>query len=217
MYKNRSGYYWMYFIFILFIISYIGFYVGEQFYLWSSFVGILLSVLVFFLAIIPFTAYLAKRISRFMEEKELHDKGAFKLVPVFIVILPLALITFSLYNEYGEKNLTKALSYDPSQLESVEFSSDGNSAVWEISSDDAASELHNFFNQYDVKKMKDSDWDSDVSKETGFKLTLYTKDGIIMASIYENRMRLLSGGDYYSVVNGPIDMEWVAVYNEKYN
>ncbi|WP_422122438.1 hypothetical protein DHX103_11585 [Planococcus sp. X10-3] len=215
MYKNRSGYYWMYFFFIVFIISYIGFYVAEQFYLWSAFIGILLIVLVFFLAIIPFADYLANRLSRITEEKELYEKGAFKFVLAFIVILPLALITFSLYNEYGEKNLTKALSYDPSHVEIVQFM--GNSGAWKNNGNEAARELHDFFTQYDVKKMSDSDWDSDVSRETGFTVTLYTKDDIIIASIYENRMQLLNDGNYYSVVNGPIDMEWVAAYNEKYN
>ncbi|MFD1030274.1 hypothetical protein [Metaplanococcus flavidus] len=217
MYRSRSGYYWMYFIFILFIFSYIGFYVAEQYYLWSAFIGILFGVMVFFLALIPFTDYLANRLSRFTEEKELHAKGAFKFVLAFIVILPLALIAFSLFDEFGEKNLTKALSYVPGDVETVEFMSDGNAGVWQNSSKEAAAELHDFFGQYEVKKMSDSDWDSDVSKETGLMLTLHMKNHIIIAYIYENRMHLLNDGNYYSVMNGPIDMEWVAEYNERYN
>lgn len=185
----------------------------EEFYLLSAFIGVLLVAVVFFLAIIPLTDIMAKRISRLTEEKGLHKRGAFKLVPAFMIILPLALITYSFMNEYGEKNITKALSYNPGNVEMVEFQ--GISDMWQNDSEEAATELFDFIGQYNVKKI--SYWDNDVSGEEGVMLTLYTGNDIIMASIYENRMLLHSNGNYYSVVNGPIDMDWLAEYNERYN
>lgn len=203
----------MYFTFILFVFSYTGFYIVEEFYLLSAFIGILLVVAVFFLSIIPLTDIIATRLARYTEERGVHKKGGFKLVPVFMVILPIALITFSIINEYGEKNLTKALDYEPDNVEMVEFQ--GISGMWQNESEEAAAVLYDFIGQYSVKKI--SYWDNDDSREEGFILTLYTGNDIIMATIYENRMLLHSDGNYYSVVNGPIDMDWVAAYNEKFN
>ncbi|GLO65249.1 hypothetical protein MACH08_10330 [Oceanobacillus kimchii] len=70
-----------------------------------------------------------------------------------------------------------------------------------------------FLSQYQVKKINDRDWNSDVSKETGFMIEIRTENEVVMASIYENQlMSINNNGDYYKVVNGPIEIRWVYDY-----
>lgn len=80
-----------------------------------------------------------------------------------------------------------------------------------------AEELSELLGHYQVKKMKDRDWDSDVSKENGFLITIYSNDEpILLASIYENRLVFYNDGEYYKVLNGPIDMGWLEkMYNKE--
>lgn len=216
MHKNRNGYFWIFFIVLLFIISYMGYFLADKFYLWNSFIGIIISGLLFFVAIIPFTAYVAAIITKFTAEQDLHKKRLFKLWMGIIIAIPFALLSITVYSEYGEKNLNNALNLDLANVESLEFHLDGNSNVWQTKKDDAAKELVDFLSHYSVKKINEREWNSDVSKEIGFMLTVFKKNDIVMTSIYESRLVLYSDGDYYSVINGPIDMEWIATYNEKY-
>ncbi|MBO8155501.1 MAG: hypothetical protein H0Z32_03475 [Bacillaceae bacterium] len=218
MYYTRSGYYWIFFNVILFFISYIGYLLGEKLYLWSSYITIIIG-LILFVAIIPFAAYLADLLMKFTIDKNIYKKSIFKFFLVGMIVLPIALVSMTIYNEYREKNLSNVLGYDPSHVKSMEFHLEGSSPFWKNNNHEAVLELYNFLSQYHVKKMRDSEWDRDVSKETGFWFTIYTKGDIIRVSVYENRLILYGGrnSDYFSVTNGPIDMEWIANYNDKYD
>lgn len=61
--------------------------------------------------------------------------------------------------------------------------------------------------------------DSDVSKETSFRLIIYAKGDITIVSIHEDRLSLRSNRNrgYYSVLNGPINLEWIENFNQKNN
>ena len=219
MYNRKNGYYWIIFSFMLFIISYIYYFLAEKYHFWSSFIVILTSVLLFIVVIIPCTVYLADRLMKFTLDKNIHKKSVFKFLLAFMILLPFAFVSITIYNEYREKNLTDVLNYDKNHVKSLQFHLDG-SEPWENNNDEAAKELYDFLSQYNVKKMRDSEWDSDVSKETSFRFTIYTKGDIIIASVHENRLLLFSdysNGNYYSVTNGPINTEWIANYNEKYD
>ncbi|WP_077595894.1 hypothetical protein [Oceanobacillus kimchii] len=77
----------------------------------------------------------------------------------------------------------------------------------------AVKKMVEFLSQYQVKKINDRDWNSDVSKETGFMIEIRTENEVVMASIYENQlMSINNNGDYYKVVNGPIEIRWVYDY-----
>lgn len=218
MYYSRNGYYWIFFIVLLFFISYIAYILGEKFYLWSSYITIIIG-LILFVAIIPFAAFLADLLMKFTIDKNLYKKSIFKFLLVFMIVLPFALVFITIYNEYREKNLSNVLGYNPAHVKSMEFHLEGSSTFWKNNNHEAVLELYNFLSQYHVKKMRDSEWDRDVSKETGFWFTIYTKGDIIRVSVYENRLILYGGrnSDYFSVTNGPIDMEWIANYNDKYD
>ncbi|TFD99447.1 hypothetical protein [Jeotgalibacillus salarius] len=216
MYTSKNSYYWIYFIIICSLLLYAGYFLGEEFHLWSSYVGITAGVLVLLIIIIPLTAYLADKLMKFTADKDLHEKRMFKFSLAFMMVLPVALVAGTIYNEYREKNLTNVLDYSPEHVEVMLLDSEVSSVQWEVSHAKAAKELFDFLKQYDVKKMRMTEWDTDVSEESRFVFTIYTKNDIIGASVYENRLILYNEGEYYSVTNGPVDIEWMADYRDRY-
>ena len=67
-----------------------------------------------------------------------------------------------------------------------------------------------FLSGYRVKKMKDKEWDSNVAGEKGFDITFISKEeNPVIVHIYEKRLIFLNGGDYYHILNGPVDTAWV--------
>ncbi|WP_339216651.1 hypothetical protein [Ornithinibacillus sp. FSL M8-0202] len=73
--------------------------------------------------------------------------------------------------------------------------------------------------QYNVKKISNNDWNSDVSKELSFRFTMITKNDVIAVSIHEDRLSFHGNHNrgYYSVINGPVNTQWVKIFNDKYN
>lgn len=134
-------------------------------------------------------------------------KGLYLTIFIAImVILPSTLI----FNHYKVKDLDDVINYKLAHFDYLMINHDLNTDKKEH-----AEEFKEFLGQYQVKKMKDREWDSDVSDETGFSITIYSKGKPILASIYENRVVFYNKGNYYKVVNGPIDMDWVdKMYNE---
>lgn len=215
MYKNRDWYYWILFSVILFFISYFAYFIAVKFYLSSSYIGLIIGVMAFLVFIIPVSTFLASLLMKFIMHNKIDKKSSFKFIIAIIIILPIGLVAITNYNEYKVKNLENILRFDPTKVESMSFIFDGNIA-WENSDVEASKELYNFLSQYKVKKMRNNEWDGDVSKETGFIFTASTKSAIIIVSVFENRL-MRSDAGHYLVTNGPIDMEWIVKYNEKYN
>lgn len=186
--------FWLMFVILLSAISaaYSSIYVW--FIPWDTSI---LSVLLFLVAIVPLTAFLSERLVKFAIRKGLDRNRAF--MPA-IIILPISLFAFVLYIDYREKGLDDVIEYDTENFEYLiiddRYHSDNK---------EKAEGLRDFFGVYRVVKMRDRDWDSDVSKENGFTLTIYSKGKPLVASVYENRVH--SDTDYYRVINGPIDLE----------
>lgn len=138
--------------------------------------------------------------------------------PIIYGVVIIAIIMFLslyFYNENREKDLTEVMNYRSSDFESINFKFQAHDD-WSDDDEDSARELIDFLSQYRVKKMNDSWWDGDVSKETGFELTIHATENIpLMGSIFGERLLDYTTGDAYKVVNGPIDMEWIERYNEK--
>lgn len=134
---------------------------------------------------------------------------------ILVVGILLVFYIYSKYNEYKEKNLGDLFTYNESSFESLEFEYIGHDA-WSANEKQPMEELMEFLSQYQVKKMKDSEWDPDLSGEKGFwTIIRYDKERLTMASIHEGR--LIFSNEYYKVVNGPIDMNWVESFNKRYN
>lgn len=136
--------------------------------------------------------------------------GKIKKFIIFIAVI-IAIPIIIMINNPKEKGLDDVINYN---IENVDYLAINN----ELKTDkkENIKDLSKLLSQYRVKKMKESDWDSDVSKENGFFISIYSNgEPIILASIYENRLVLYNTGEYYEVLNGPIDMGWVdKVYSE---
>lgn len=102
-----------------------------------------------------------------------------------------------------EKGLDNVISYDTTNFDYIEIDH-----RWKTDKQERAEELINFLSQ-SSKKIKNYEWDSDVSKEKGFTATIYTKGKPVIASIYENRLVYYNDGAYYKVTKWPIDMGWL--------
>ncbi|TMW71041.1 hypothetical protein [Alteribacter natronophilus] len=122
------------------------------------------------------------------------------------------IIFFSIktYDDYREKSLDDVMAYDTSEVDSLVMNH-------ELITDNErhAEELSAYLSQYQVRKMRNRDWDPDVSGTKGFDVSINGEDGTLAwAGIYEDRLHLYSRSAYYEILNGPIDMGWVGRFIE---
>ncbi|QST02893.1 hypothetical protein IMZ31_20305 (plasmid) [Pontibacillus sp. ALD_SL1] len=134
----------------------------------------------------------------------------------WLFIISVVIIFFALkhFLDYGEKDLNRVIGYDLSKFESLVVNKTTEQFEWRTDQTAHAETLQEFLSSYRVKRMKDYEWDSDVSKEKGFTLsiTLTDKAVPITADIFEKRILFYNEGKYYQVLNYPIDVEWVYTY-----
>jgi len=55
--------------------------------------------------------------------------------------------------------------------------------------------------------MKEDEWD--IIGETGYSITIVENSEPVIAIISENLILYTNKGNYYQVVNGPIDLSWI--------
>ncbi|SES90819.1 hypothetical protein SAMN05216389_103137 [Oceanobacillus limi] len=173
----------------------------------SSFTIII--VLLYFLAVIPFTAYLSERVLQFCQNQRFMNR---RILIATLIMIPIMFVSLKLYNEYKEKGLVEAMDYDEDSFEMFIFYP-GQNIEWRTTNQDHVDELMDFLSQYDVKRMKQRDWDSDVSNERGVSFDIVNSDRPIMAYIMEERLRINT--EYYSLVNGSIDIDWIINFIEE--
>ncbi|MCM3742946.1 hypothetical protein M3193_02210 [Sporosarcina luteola] len=134
-----------------------------------------------------------------------------KKIIIYLLIGVVAVVfLFSEYNEYKEKSLDDLVA----NAKSISFKIHNDDDRWTTDKKEAIDELTKFLSQYQIKKMKDPKGIV-YSEEVGFWLAIHTKDKIIMAALYEERI-YIPGMGYYKVLNGPIDKGWLQSFTEKY-
>ncbi|KGR79038.1 hypothetical protein [Ureibacillus manganicus] len=161
----------------------------------------IIALVIFIVAIIPLTGFLAEKVTKISLRLGLEKRRNFIIFLAIIVMIPIMMI----FNENREKDLDEVIQF---QTKNVDYIIIGNEFENRTVQEKHAVELKELLNQYRVKKMKDSEWDPDVSKEKGYYITIYSKGKPIIASIYENRILSVNRGNYYHVLNGPIDLTW---------
>lgn len=198
------------FIVSLYLFKYMYKFVINYIITWRDYSIDILMILFYLIVFIPLTAFFAEKLASLAARKGLGKDKNFKIFIVSVIIIPILLFSFYNYNDYREKSLNEVIRINTNKVDYIiindKLMSDNKEYV---------EELNEFLSQYRVEKMKDHEWNSDVSKERGFKLTIYSNDKPFMANIYENRLNYLNSGEYYKVLNGPIDMEWVEEMYEK--
>ncbi|MDW0115590.1 hypothetical protein QTL97_01390 [Sporosarcina thermotolerans] len=161
-----------------------------------------LGLLVILLIVIP-TAFLTSRFLVIKIPMTYHMIGIIGVMLFF---------SWSIFDDHREKSLDELIKYQDNKFKAMEF----NFSDWRIEEKEPVEEMLEFLSQYRVKKMKDSEWNSNVSGEKGFQVMVYLKGKTTGASIYENRILSYNKTSYYKVLNGPIDMEWIEAFEEKH-
>lgn len=133
-------------------------------------------------------------------------------------------IFFSLkiINDYRERNLVDLISYKPTDYYSLGFTKDRNNVAenkafeWFSKDKEPTDELMEFLSQYRVKRINEESFNENLNNEELFEFTIsHSNENPAIVWILENRVHIFVG-NYYEVINGPIDMEWIRKYNEKY-
>ena len=142
----------------------------------------------------------------------MRSKKSILLIASIVIIL---LFSFKKYLDYQEKNLGDINSLDLEKIEGMTFKLDGFEE-WRTDDKKLIEEMLSFLENYEVKKIQNRDWDSDVSKETSFRVEFYEKERITHMVIHEDRMNVMGKtSGYYKILNGPIDLEWIESFQKK--
>ncbi|MDN4608763.1 hypothetical protein [Sporosarcina highlanderae] len=161
-----------------------------------------LGFLAIILLVIP-AAFLTARLLVIKIPLKYHMIGSVGVVLLF---------SWNVYDDHREKGLDDLITYKSSKFKAMEL----NFSDSRMEDTEPVEELMEFLGRYRVKKMKDTEWDSNVSGEKGFQVMIYLKGKTTGASIYENRLLSFNHSSYYKVLNGPVDMEWIDAFKEKH-
>lgn len=207
----REKRYWLIFGSVLIALATV-FYLGVYNYLnGAPFLALFLSMIVLFVIMIPAARVVARKFEKVTTEKA---KKRYTSVAVGIAIIASGLLVFSIYDEYRVKSLDSVFRFNPEETIHLELELSGD--VYRFEDEKAIAEWKSFLAQYDVKKMNDRKWDSNVSKETGFLMRIVLDDHWTGGTIYEHRIHSFDKGPYYEMMNDQVDMDWVNNFIEKY-
>lgn len=199
--------FWILFFMIGLMNLYIFAFIVDRVIPWENPVKTIVSIFVFLIVMIPLTVILSEKAAKASLKLGLEKQKNFLLFLAIIVMIPLIM----LFNENREKGLDEVIQFQPKH---VDFILIGHDHI-RTDKEEHAKQLKELLSQYRVKKMKDSDWDADVSREKGFQITIYEKGKPIIAFVYENRVSSLNRGNYYYVLNGPINLTWFEQFFEE--
>lgn len=146
-----------------------------------------------------------------------------KIIVFSVISLLLVVFIFSKYNNYienREKNLGELFhDVDGFNYLVFELRDGGLYDPWRTDNEQAWEELTEFLSKYQIKKMTDEEWNSIRPKGISFEMSLYSENKVIRSSsFYEERLYINDSvnDSAYRVINGPIDMEWIQKFEDKY-
>ncbi|HSI66171.1 MAG TPA: hypothetical protein VK947_02070 [Planococcus sp. (in: firmicutes)] len=144
-------------------------------------------------------------------------KNRKNILIVVITILLILIITVIASISFKEPTLGKVLATNSEDFKSFEFVKHGEDlSEWQSTDKSQFDELINFLENYEVEKMDNTEWNSDVSKEEGFVVSIHSQESSLVASIYKERLVIYEdGGYYYYIKNGPIDMQWIQEFDNQ--
>lgn len=141
---------------------------------------------------------------------------------VFILVFGLILF-FSLktYNDYRVRDLEDLIPYKENDYLSISFTKDRAQTVdslyeWWTDDQQPATELMEFLSQYRVKRISEETYNQFLLEEDSFEFVItHENSNPAIVHALEGHVHILNG-KYYEVVNGPINMEWIKAFNQKY-
>ena len=145
----------------------------------------------------------------------------FKFLVIGIVII-VAFFSLKIINDYRERNLADLIKYKPNDFYSFGFIHEfinvpeDYAYEWFTKDREPVDELMEFLGQYDVKKINEKEFNDNRNNKIEFMFYIYhskARPAIVMG--HENHIQIIVG-KYYSIINDPIDIEWIEKYNEKH-
>ncbi|MCG3086663.1 hypothetical protein [Sporosarcina cyprini] len=144
-----------------------------------------------------------------------------RYVTIFIVAMAI-FFSLKVFNEYRERNLVDVMRYKSSDFYALGVIKDVNEVPkdkgyeWYTKDKEPVNELLEYLGSYRVKKIKEEEFTANQYQGERFEFTItHAKSNPSIVWIGANHVQVLVG-NYYEVVNGPIDMEWIEEFNEKY-
>lgn len=136
-----------------------------------------------------------------------------------IVVIGL-LLSFKSFYDHRERNLADEIRYDQSDYKSLTVIKDvpenEDKNDWITSDVEPTEELINFLSQYDVKKVNKDQSNENTNGDMRFVFAIFNyREDAKLVGVSENKVTI-DGEVYFKVVNGPIDMDWINSYYEKY-
>lgn len=146
-----------------------------------------------------------------------------KLKYIIIGILALiVIISLRTINENRERNFDDLIPYKHRNFETISFRKEitiedtTRAADWVSRDQDQADELMNFLSQYRLKKISNETFNERLSdNEEGifdFFIT-HSRGTVAIVNVQGDVVHIF--GNYYEVLNGPIDMEWISKFDDK--
>ena len=139
------------------------------------------------------------------------------------IIGVLVFLSLKVITDYRERNLDDVISYKPPYFFAFGFTENINQLQedkgyeWFTKDKEPIDELMEFLSQYRVKKISEEKFNEIRNSKIDFEFTItHLKEDPAIVMSYGNSVHVVVG-NYYEVVNGPIDMEWIRNYHEKYN
>lgn len=149
-----------------------------------------------------------------------NDMRKRKFVLIISILAIAIFFSLKIINEHRERNLADLIKYKPNDFQSLGYVSDtsemteGSGYEWLTQDKNPAEELIEFLSKYQVKKIDEEEYHEDVNDSATVEFIIsHVKANSSMAWVSENNIHIFVG-DYYKVVNGPVDMKWLKKYNE---
>lgn len=144
---------------------------------------------------------------------------------IYTIIIFTLIFTFKTINEYRERNFADLINYKSKDNYLLSFTKDreniahGIGAEWWTNKKEPTNELIEFLSQYQVKKVNEETFKkhafSYLNKKETFEFTItHMKKNPVIVFVSEDYAHIFVG-DYYKIINGPIDMKWIKKFNEK--
>lgn len=131
------------------------------------------------------------------------------------------IFSFNLVNDHRERDLDDLIKYRNNDFHSIGFTKDlipeGHAFEWWTEDEMAADELIQFLSQYQVVKINEEDYHSRFyEKSESFHFTIQHKEANpVILDVRDDVVHLYTG-NYYEIVNGPVDMGWIHLFHLKY-
>lgn len=146
-----------------------------------------------------------------------------KYIP-FIIVMIVIVLFFTIRGiiDLRVQGLADIIRYEAKDFQSLSIVSDiyeigeDQDDAWVTENRETLEELLGFLSQYEVKKISENQFQERNDGSSGFEFTItHSKKNPVIMWLFEERLHIYVG-EYYEVINGPINMEWLRDFHEEH-